>query len=373
MPLRIFIATDSTPNAEFSSQIWRHNLVLPWKDLGHDVVEFSYDLRKTFLLVDPFVPEHAQFIQKNRPEVSRALLEQIRAAHRVKPVDLFFSYFYDACVTPETIDEIKSMGIPTMNWYCNGSYQLHLVEKLAPHYDWCLVPEKFRLDDYRRLGANPIYCQEAANPHLYKPYHLPQDKEVTFVGQCYGNRPDYLQYLLAQGISVEVYGAHWRDLNNPEIKFLQKLIHLTGRKPSDVLGQVISDEEVVKTFSRSKINLGFSVCGYTHLTGFPIRQVRLRDFEVPMSGGFYICEYFEEIEEFFTPDKEIVCFQTRDELRDKIKFYLQNDGARKKIQWAGYERARREHTWHHRFDSVLQTIGFITQQELSADKVLSSS
>lgn len=373
MSLRVFIATDSTPNAEFASQIWRHNLVLPWKDLGHDVVEFDYNLRQTFLWVDPHVPEHAQFIARNRPIVSQALLQQVRAAHQIKPIDLFFSYFYDACVTPETIDEIKKMGIPTMNWYCNGSYQLHLVEKLSPHFDWCLVPEKFRLDDYRRLGAHPIYCQEAANPNLYKPYPLIQDKDVTFVGQCYGNRPEYIQYLLAQGIPVEVFGARWRDLNNPEVKFLQKLIHLTGRKPSDVLGPILADEDVVKMFNRSKINLGFSVCGFTHLTGFPIRQVRLRDFEVPMSGGFYLCEYFSEIEEFFTPDKEIVCFQTREELRDKIKFYLENDAARKKIQWAGYERARREHTWHKRFEMVLETAGFSTPQVHSADTVPSLS
>jgi spore maturation protein CgeB len=134
--------------------------------MRHDLVEFQYDLRQTFQNPNPADPKQKAFIQKNRSKVTKELLHQIRAAHAIKPVDLFFRYFYDACVLPEAIDGIKSMSIKTVNRYCNGSYQLHLVSKIAPHYDWCLVPEKFRLNDYVAMGARPIYCQEAANPNI---------------------------------------------------------------------------------------------------------------------------------------------------------------------------------------------------------------
>jgi hypothetical protein len=132
--MRIFYASDTTPNSAFQSNLWRNNLYLPLVDLGHDVVEFQYDLRATFQNLNPVDPIQRAFIKKNRPKVSRELLQQIKAAHAIKPVDLFFSYFYDACILPEAIDEIKSMGIRTVNWYCNGSYQLHLVSEIAPHY-----------------------------------------------------------------------------------------------------------------------------------------------------------------------------------------------------------------------------------------------
>ena len=181
--MRIFYAADNSPNASLQSNLWRYNLYLPLVDLGHDVVEFQYDLSETFRNLDPSIVEQREFIQKNRPKVTKELLRQIKAAHALKPVDLFFSYFYDACVLPEAIEEIKAMGIKTVNWYCNGSYQLHLVSEIAPHYDWCLVPEKFRIKDYIAMGANPIYCQEAANPNIYKPYDLPTEFDVTFVGQ----------------------------------------------------------------------------------------------------------------------------------------------------------------------------------------------
>jgi hypothetical protein len=143
--MRIFYAADNSPNAHFDiqSNVWRNNLYLPLIDAGHDVVEFDYDLNETIQRADK--SRNASFIAKNRPKVTKELLRQFKKAHEDQPIDLFFSYFYDACVLPAGIETIRSMGIKAVNWYCNGSYQFHLVEEISPHYDWCLVPEKFRL------------------------------------------------------------------------------------------------------------------------------------------------------------------------------------------------------------------------------------
>jgi hypothetical protein len=116
--MRIFYASDSTPNPSFQSDLWRNNLYLPLLDLGHEVVEFHYDLRQTFQNLIPDDPGQKQFVDENRPKVTEELLRQIRLAHDEKPVELFFSYFNDACVLPEAIDEIRALGIKTVNWYC---------------------------------------------------------------------------------------------------------------------------------------------------------------------------------------------------------------------------------------------------------------
>src|SRR6266540_1535736 len=145
--MRIFYAVDNALNSLFQSNLWRNNLYLPLVDLGHDLVEFDYDLKETFEKVDLDDPLQRAFISRNRPKVTDELLRQVRKAHAEKPLDLFFSYFYDACVLQEGIDEIRKMGITTVNWYCNGAHQLHLVREISPHYDFCLVPEKFRLKD----------------------------------------------------------------------------------------------------------------------------------------------------------------------------------------------------------------------------------
>jgi spore maturation protein CgeB len=391
--MRIFYAADSTPNASINSSLWRHNLYQPLVDLGHDVVEFKYPMTETFRNLDPSDPVQRKFIEQSRPKVTSELLRQVRQAHKEKPINVFFSYFYDACVLPEAIDEIRAMGIVTINWYCNGSYQLHLVSQISPRYDWCLVPEKFRIDDYLRMGAHPIYCQEAANPNIYKPCDVSLEYDVTFVGQAYGERPEYIRYLLDREVCIRVWGYGWENFvdggpkGQPESictrypRILRRLLSLDGQRavfhrfsnvlysalngeksahirlPRAIAGPPLSDDEMIKMYSRSKINLGFSSCGDTHKSGQRILQVRLRDFEVPMSGGFYMVEWMDELEEFYDIGKEVICYRDKDEMVDKIKYFLSHDNEREKIRRAGYERCLRDHTWHKRFQKVFQEIG----------------
>ena len=108
--VRIFYASDTTPNSFFKSNLWRNNLYLPLIDLGHDVVEFDYNFGDTFKHLDITVPADKDFIAQNRPKLTAELLRQLKAAHTVAPLDMFFSYFYDACITPEAVDEIRRIG-----------------------------------------------------------------------------------------------------------------------------------------------------------------------------------------------------------------------------------------------------------------------
>jgi spore maturation protein CgeB len=395
--MRIFYAADNSadPRLGIQSNIWRNNLCCTLIDLGHDVVEFDYDLQETIQKVDKSL--HRSFIAKNRPKITRELLKQIRQAHSERPIDLFFSYFYDTCVMVEGLEQIRAMGIKTVNWYCNGSYQFHLVEEISPHYDWCLVPEKFRLENYRAIGARPIYCQEGANPNIYKPHNVPVEFEVTFVGQAYGERPDYIRYLLDRGVDVRVWGYGWnkfsqsyqsrtansaRRLGQAVREFLtntawedglRRLLNLellrsagkTVREapavslPDKIIGGVLTDSDMIHMYGRSKINLGFSSCGMTHKTDERIVQIRLRDFEVPMSGGFYLVEYMEELEEFFDIGKEVVCYTDPEDLVKKVKYYLKHDTERERIRRAGHERCLRDHTWHKRFEMAFKQMGML--------------
>lgn len=396
--MRVFYAAGASPNAYHISEsnLWKNNLFDSLVEMGHEVIPFSKDVTWHFTEYQNYQTspaERSRFL-KYKSELQSNLLKEIAAAHKAKKIDLFFSYFWSDVCEPETVEQIKSMGIETLNWYCNGSYQFDLVAELAPHYDWCLVPEKFRLKDYEAIGARPIYCQEAANPQIYKPYDVPVEIDVAFVGQAYGDRPAYIRHLLDQGIDVRVYGYGWDQFAEAEERepaTAKRVLHIARkltapegwqavrrrlRRPRDnrlpisesgssspvtlparIMGGVLSDLEMIQLYSRAKINLGFSTCGDTHQTGERIMQIRLRDFEVPMSGGFYMVEYMEELEEFFEIGKEIVCYTGPEDLADKIKYYLAHEGAREAIRKAGYERCLRDHTWQQRFEKVFEQIG----------------
>lgn len=395
--MRIFYASGNSPNAQFESSLWRSNLFLALVDLGHGVIEFDYDLRETFRFLDTDRVGDIEFIERNRPVVTKELLRQLRAAHAIAPVDLFFSYFYDACVLPEAIDEIRAMGIRTVNWYCNGSNLMRLVKEIAPRYDWCLVPEIFRMEEYAAMGARPIYCQEAANPNIYRPYAVPIEFDVAFVGQSYGERPAILKHLVDNGIDVRVWGYGWqpeshkasrtirprgnkyvthaaRRLTTAEgwkaaIRRIPRLINRKSRAgeertdhtadamptlPAGSVGGILSDIDTITMYSRAKINLGLSsVCG----TEGRLLQIRLRDFEVPMSGGFYMVEYMDELARFFDIGKEIVCYSDADDLVAKIRYFLVHEEEREAIRQNGLARCRRDHTWQKRLDAAFREMG----------------
>jgi spore maturation protein CgeB len=347
-------------NTLFRSNLWRANLRDSLVKLGHEIVDFRFDLESTFQNLDPSDPCQAAFIQQNQPRLSQALLMQVQEAHSERPIDLLFTYFYNACVEASAIRQIGSVGIVTVNWFCNASHQFHLVSEIAPAYSFCLVPEKPRLDDYRRIGANPIYCQEAANPDIYCPYPEAERYDVGFVGQAYGERPGLIQWLAEHHVDARVWGSGWEYFRKRRPSFNPARwgkSHVSARIPSRLIGGVLSDEEVVRTFNRTKINLGFAACWTDSRSNQRITQVRLRDFEVPMSGAFYLTEYQDELAEFFEVDSEIVCYRDKEELLDKLRFYLRNPDLRAKIRQAGRQRCLRDHTWEKRFENSFTQMG----------------
>jgi spore maturation protein CgeB len=355
--MRIFYAAADSPNILRlpSSKVWRNNLYAPLVDLGHELVEFEFDYQPANLHLELLSDADRDFWRTERPRASQELLDQVKRAHASKPLDLFFSYFFAAYVEPAAIRAIADLGITTVNWYCNASYQLHLVADIAPAYHYCLVPEKFRLDDYRRLGANPIYCQEAANPNVYKPHDVPIEFDVTFVGQKYGDRPALLSRLHRAGVDVRAFGPGWRPGSVAGwVRRGLNAVLSEQELPLVQCGPPLSDDELVRMYSKSRISLGFGTVADTQ-SG--IKQVRLRDFEVPMSGGFYLVEAFDELTEFFEPDREVVFFRDAGELTDKSRYYLTHQEDRERIRQAGLRRARIEHTWQRRFEQVFRQIG----------------
>jgi spore maturation protein CgeB len=368
--VRIFFAAPATAHqgALPSSTLWHANLYQPLVDLGHDVVVFEFDYSEFNRNLDPSDPKQRAFTTVNRPRLSEELLKQFGEAHAKASVDLFFSYFYSSYVEPQAIREVGEAGAVTMNWYCNASYQFALIEEIAPAYHYCLVPERYRLDDYRRVGATPIYCQEAANPQVYRPYDLPRAYDVTFVGQRYGDRAAFLRRLIDSGVDAKAWGPHW-DKPPPAMGLPRRIAGRTKRAvlrhpkapfaeiPADHCGPPLSDLDYIQMYSRSAISLGFTKVAGFDSSGLVLKQVRLRDFEATMSGAFYLVEECDELKDFFEPDREIVCFSDPEELVEKARYYLNHEGDRERIRSAGLARARAEHTWHTRFRRVFSEVG----------------
>jgi len=370
--MRIFLAIPGTPNAAIASSLWRANLHAPLVEMGHDVVLFEQGVLPLYDL-DP----EAASTREPRARFTEAFLAALEAANARAPLDLVITYLCDSHLEPDAVTRVRERVAPIVNFFCNNVHQFHLVKRISPRFTRCLVPEREALDRYRRTGADPWFFPMAANPAVYHPVDVPLRYDATFAGQRYGERTAHVAALLDAGVKVHAFGQGWppEDAPNPAsasakgplgaaVTLAGAALH--GRLPwrafadyralngmrarhADALHSAVDDDTYVALFSASRINMGFLVLGDTHRTLTPLRQVRLREFEATMAGGFYITGYLDELGEHYVIGSEVETYRSRDELVDKCRYYLAHDAAREAIRRAGHARARRDHTWTRRF------------------------
>ncbi len=376
--LRIFqILEGSTNQAVPDNRTWLRNLYEPLIEMGHDVILF------------PASQGRQAMIQKNsqlKAEFSQRLLDAFQQEHHRKPFDLVFAYLMDGMIDPGVLLEISKSDVPLCNFSCNNAHQFYLVGEISPYFDFNLHAEKDVQEKFLKIGANPLWWPMASNPKYFHPIDTSKTIDVSFVGANYGVRARYIAHLLRNSVPVHVYGPRWQLEGSHRwkdfarrVKLLaqatfiqthhQKAYHsaklaefdfhrkLFSRYPTQFHSPV-TDAELINLYSQSKISLGFLEVYKQHDPSEEITQhLHLREFEAPMCGAFYITGYSEELAEFFEPGKEIVVYRNIYELLDKVRFYLAHPDKAEEIRKAGYQRAIKEHTYHHRFNSLFQQIG----------------
>lgn len=119
----------------------------------------------------------------------------------------------------------------------------------------------------------------------------------------------------------------------------------------DHYGTVDYRNEMPLVFSLSKINVNMTIRSIT--SGIPLRCM-----DIMGAGGFLFSNYQPELEEYFIPDREWVSFQTKEEMKEKAVFYLQNDELREKIAENGYQKVKTDFT----YDKALEKIWGIVQK-----------
>ncbi|MGH7731618.1 MAG: CgeB family protein [Candidatus Eiseniibacteriota bacterium] len=376
--MRIFLAIPISPHPGILSNLWKINLHDPLVEMGHDVVLWDEDLLPYYDF-DPDAPDTAP----ERSALSERLVRAIEASHRERPLDLVLTYLSDGHVVPEAVGRIRDRVAPVLNFFCNNVHQFHLVRRISPSFTACLVPEREALPYYGAVGARARFFPMAANPGVYRPLEVTPDYDVTFAGQRYADRAAGMLALCRAGTNAHVFGVGWAPepagAGNPKGggrltgAWRALAATLKGRNPvlaardrmawwtlcADHPGSVhgpLPDDAYVALFSRSRISLGFLVVGDTHRTRRPLRQVRLREFEGPMAGAFYLTGWFEELAEHYEIGREIVCYRSHAELVDLCRHYLAHPEERERIRRAGRERALRCHTWRHRFERLFDTL-----------------
>lgn len=303
-----------------------------------------------------------------------------------KEYSIFMTASYDGAISINTLLEIKKIGLPSV-LICYDNLSIPFVHKITcKYYDvvWLTSIETEYL--FKKWGAKTVFIPYAANPHIYKPMwgQVYKKNTVGFIGSMYGNRPNILNKISLNKINTEVYTDLEKSIQNNQIpikKYLKNIDHSLfyfknlirfpiGRKcikgtfyknfkNKDYFRLIrneylniyprVSFEEMIKLYSNFTITLNIIDLLDTFTLSKPITKVHLRIFEVPMCGGLQITRRSEEIQLYFEENKEILLYNSDEELIDKCKYYIGKDNIINTMKSNAYLRSIKEHTWENRF------------------------
>lgn len=408
--MRIFTAVrHSSDPAQFYGALWSANFYPALLELGHEIVESQTDLAPTSRFMDivgRFTPEELEV----RARTTERILDEVKAALKQGPLDLFLSYFYNAHFDPAGFDVLRSLGVPSINFYCNSIYQFELVAAIAAKADVSWHAERDARSAYLAVGAKPVWVQMGADPHIYQPVeHSERRPNACFVGQRYADRDVWMASLIAAGIPVEIYGPGWGAappsaatavaVQARGASYLGRPVHPPGSIAA--YGKVVRDivardglarglarigrqwqsgragrqraplftphargpvpfERIAEVFAAHEVCLNFSNVWADGQPGSAlVPHVRLRDFEAPMCRTCYLTGHTDEIAECYGIGREIDTYASPEELADKARYYLAHPGAAAALREAGYQRARRDHTWVRRFEELFLKMGLV--------------
>jgi len=271
---------------------------------------------------------------ETRHRMDSDLLQFVKDVHAEEPIDVLVCYVAGWRFAPETIEAIGELGIFTCNFYWDDKLwfrgdmaggRWRGPAALASAFDVNLTNAESSCIKYLVEGGLALFWPEGANPDFHRVYDIPFEYDVTFIGQKYGYRPVFINYLRKKGIKIATFGPGWDN----------------GELPA---------EGMVELYSKSRINLGFGWISDSRKT----QCLKGRDFEVPMSGGLYLTTYSSELECCYEIGKEIVCYRDKQDCAGKIKYLLDHPEEAESIRKAGAQRALREHSWRTRFEYVFR-------------------
>lgn len=351
--------------------------------MGHDILYFDY-----MTLMQ----------QHGRDRMNRRLKEVVASE---KP-DLLFAVLFTDQFDPLVLRELTETRLPTVNWFCDDHWRFDNYSRdWAPCFKWVVTTAASALPKYAHLGyRNVIKSQWGCNDVLYRKVDVPLRYDVTFVGQPHGNRRQVIHALRQAGINVHVWGGGWESgrVSQEEMirVFNQSRINLNlsnASMPADASLPVIAPAVRLRATIRNRLSRSLDMvpfgsqvkamgkgwftrlCGSLTTSVDPASpegpevhysdQIKGRNFEVPGCGGFLLTGMAENLGQYYEIGKEVVCFDDRHDLIEKVRYYLTHEDERAAIAQAGYERTMRDHTYPLRFSKIFEQLGLPARKVLN--------
>ena len=277
--------------------------------------------------------------------------------------DLVFFFLFKDEYDLNLLKFIKNeLSIPTVAWMSDDHWRFDSYsKKLAKYFTLIVTTDKDSLAKYHKNNIyNVFQSQWGFNNFLFKKKKIENYiYNISFVGICYGERTNIINFLIKNNLFINCWGYGWQKgrVNQDEMYniFSESQINLNFSLGSDQL----SFKKFIKIFlNKDNINKikfnNFSdiFINAKHFLKKTSSQIKARVFEVTGCGGFLLTEYAPYLEQYFDVKKEIAIFYDKKDLKDKINFFLRNSKQSKLIANSGHLRTINDHTYEKRFNEI---------------------
>lgn len=232
-------------------------------------------------------------------------------------------YIYNDCkILSETIDYFKKNGTKIIVFLGDDPNYLFPSKKTflftVINADYIIVPDSGWIEGLKLLEVkNIIFSPVGTDTDVFFPLNPDNEQrqkyesDIIFAGTGYFlnswgiKRASVLNEL--SGMNFKLFGdKQWLELfpyfPNLEKHFINKTL------PSDELNIACNCAKIYPI----TVNAGV------------VNGVSTRVFDCIASGIFVLAEYKKDFEKFF-PDGEVVCFNSKSELKDKAEYFLKNE------------------------------------------------
>lgn len=315
-------------------------------------------------------------------------VEFLRREHARQPIDFFLGYLFPQQVLPTAIAEIRALGIPCVNFFCDNVREFRRVPAVYHAFDLHWVPEHKALPLYARDRLPVLHAPMACwVPPVQRTPVSGETLPPTFVG----SRDEVRERLFAEafqlGLDAELRGQGWARANAPvspallshggrlrnqwnfarlhgsialSRKFTQKLF---PPLPLDFdfsphVRPMPADGDYARVLCESSVCIGVNrYPSLRHPVRRPDTYSRLRDIEAPMAGACYLTEWTEGLEQLYELGTEIETYRSPSELVEKSRALSVDPARRARFRVAGQHRALAEHTISRTLDSIARRLG----------------
>ncbi len=193
--------------------------------------------------------------------------------------------------------------------------------RIAANFDLFLTNAPACVPAYRALRANAAALPPGTNEEFFYPVagRPEYDCDVLVIGRAHADRIEPVRRLLER-FNTHVYGEKWELHGLPS----------RGTLFEEELRIAVNSARVSVVFCRTP-------------AGHPIVKVAVFDFIA--AGALVATERIPELETWLESDREIIGFNTTDELIEQVGYYLANPARAQAVREAGRRRIVADYTW----------------------------